>query len=78
MQNANDEGHRHVGRNGADSGEWICVYVCVLGQTFAFMKTTIQTRASITPEPSAAHSHLSTPISAACVLLSGLRKQDGA
>ncbi|KAK5853728.1 hypothetical protein PBY51_014859 [Eleginops maclovinus] len=47
-----------------------------LWRPFAFV--TGQPGSAVTPEASAAHSHLSSPISAACVPLSGLHKQDGA
>lgn len=63
----------HIGRSGA---VWVgCV---CFGQAFAFVTTTGQAGWAVTPEALAAHSHLSTPISAACVPLSGLHKQDGA
>lgn len=51
--------------------------VC-LGRPFAFVTTTGQAGPAVTPEASVAHSHLSTPISIACVPLSGPHKQDGA
>lgn len=63
----------HIGRSGAVWGGCVC-----FGQAFAFVTTTGQAGWAVTPEALAAHSHLSTPISAACVPLSGLHKQDGA
>lgn len=57
--------------------ELVMVVGGAVGQAFAFMKTRVRSRPDITQQPSAASSHLSAPISAASVLLSGLRKQDG-
>lgn len=75
---ANIDGH--VGMFAVAVCLWLyaCVCVCVCGEGVCFVTATGQPGSAVTPEASVAHSHLSTPISAAFVPLSGLQKREGA